>query len=100
MAIRSQDDLNELSGGSPHWRTAKKGMKNLPCDEAFQATHDLSFAAPFFQPPRRIGLGLLVPTQTYHDDAMQRGIGLAVTSAIEAMTVGFARTGGQVADAT
>jgi hypothetical protein len=31
---------------------------------------------------------------------MQRGIGLAVAPAIEAMTVGLARTGGQGADAT
>ena len=57
-------------------------MEHLPCDEAFQTTHDLGFGAPFFQPPRRVGLGLLVPTQAYHDDAMQGGIGLAVTSAI------------------
>ena len=57
-------------------------MEHLPCGEAFQTTHDLGFGAPFFQPPRRVGLGLLVPTQAYHDDAMQGGIGLAVTSAI------------------
>jgi hypothetical protein len=30
-----------------------------------------------------------------HDDAMKRGIGLAVAPAIEAMRVGLARTGGK-----
>ena len=75
-------DLNGSSACSSHRGAAKKSMEHLPCDEVFQTTHDLGFDAPFFQPPRRIGLGLLVQTQAYHDDAMQRGIGLAVTSVI------------------
>ena len=76
-----------------------KGVEHLPSDEAFETTHDLGFAAPFFQSPRRVGLGLLVPSQPYDDDAVERCIGLAVAYAIEAMTVGLARTGGQGADA-
>jgi hypothetical protein len=55
--------------------------------EAFETTHDLGFAAPFFQSPRRVGLGLLVPSQAYDDDAVERSIGLAVASAIEALIV-------------
>jgi hypothetical protein len=75
-------------------------MEHLPCNESFETTHDLGFAAPFSQPPRRIGLGLLVPKQAYDNDAVERCIGLAVASAIEAMTIGLTRTGGQGADAT
>jgi hypothetical protein len=58
-------------------------MEHLPCNESLEKTHDLGFAAPFFQLPRRIGLGLLVPTQAYDNDAIERCIGLAVASAIE-----------------
>jgi hypothetical protein len=60
----------------------------------FETTHDLGFAAPLFQPPRCIGLGLLVPSQAYDNDAVERCIGLAVAPAIEAMTRGLPRTGG------
>ena len=92
--------MNGSSGSGSHRGAAKKGVKHLPCDEAFETTHDLGLATPFFQSPRRVGLGLLVPTQSYDNDTVERCIGLAVASAIEAMTVGLARTGGQGADAT
>lgn len=82
----SLGDLIGSSGGGPYRGAAKKCMEYLPCNESFETTHDLGFASPFFQPPRRIGLSLLVPTQAYDNDAVELCIGLAVASAIEAMT--------------
>lgn len=75
-------------------------MRNLPCAEALDTTHDLGIATHLFQPPRRIGHALLMLSLLYEDDGMKRGIGLAVAPAIEAMTVGLDRTSGQGVDAT
>ena len=75
-------------------------MEHLLGNESFETTHDLGFAVPFFQPPSCIGLGLLVPTLAYDNDAVERSISLAVASAIEAMTIGLTRTSGQGADGT
>ncbi len=50
-------------------------MQLLPCNESFETT------------------------QAYDNDAVERCIGLAVASAIETMTIGLTRTGGQGADA-
>ena len=60
-----------------------------------ETTHNLDFTAPFFQPSRRIGLDLLMPTQAYQGYAVECCIDLAVASAIEAMTIGLARTAWQ-----
>ena len=74
-------------------------MEDLPRNEPFQASHHLSLAAAFPHAPGRIGLGLLVPAQPYDSDAVEGAIGLAVAATIEAVPDGFARTGGQGADA-
>ena len=75
-------------------------MKDLPGNEAFEAAQDVGFREPFTNPSGRVGLGLFVPAQPDHGDAVQGGIGLAVTATVQAVPVGLARAGRQGADCT
>lgn len=78
----------------------RQGLEHLPCNEPFQAAHDLSLAAAFPYAPSCPDLCLLVPAQPHDGDAVERGIGLAVATTIEAVPDGLARTGRQGAEAT
>jgi hypothetical protein len=75
-------------------------VEHFPCDEALETANDLGFAAAFSQSPGCIGLGLFVPAQAYESNTVESGIGLSVAPAIEAMSVGLARTGRKWADTT
>ena len=73
-AVVALTDLNGSSGRDSHRGAATKDVDHLLCDEPFETTHNLGFTAPFLQSPLHRDLSLLVPTQPYDDDAVERAL--------------------------
>src|SRR6266536_909552 len=65
--------------------------EHLPGDVAFEAADDLLFGLALLEPPCHVVLGGLMPAQPDQDDPVQRGVGLAVAAAVEAVAGGLAR---------
>ncbi len=68
-------------------------MEHLPGDEPLEAAQDVLAAEPFCLAAFRVGLGLLMPPQSHHRDAMQGGIGLAIAAAVQAVMPSVAGAG-------
>ena len=60
-------------------------------DGSFEASHDVFFGEAFGGASGDVGAGWFVAFHADDDDAVQRGVGLPVAAAVEAMPVGFAR---------
>ena len=58
-------------------------MEHLPGDEPLEASQDVLVAQPFRLATFGVGLGLLMPAQPHHRDAMQGGIGLAIAAPVQ-----------------
>ena len=46
-------------------------MEDFPCNEAFEAAENLGFRESFSSPPSRVTLGLLVPAEAHHSNAVK-----------------------------
>lgn len=75
-------------------------MVELSCDESFQASDDVPFGEAFGGSSLHVGDGGWVPSHADDDHAVEGGVGLAVSTAVEAVTAaGFAGTCGYRAGA-
>ena len=77
----------------PNGWSAHEDSEHLAGNEPFEATQDLRFREPLLRSVGGISLGLLIPSQPHHGDAVQSRIGLAVPSVpspVQAMAVGLA----------
>jgi len=68
-------------------------MEHLPGDEPLEAAQDVLVAQPFRLASFGVGLGLLMPAQPHHRDAMQSGIGLTIASPVEPVMPSVAGAG-------
>src|SRR6266511_2995978 len=57
--------------------------EHLPCDVALEAADDLLLGLALLETPRHVVLGCWVVAQPHQHDAIQRGVGLAVTAPVE-----------------
>src|SRR6266568_2299874 len=64
--------------------------EHLPGDVALQTADDLLLGLALLETPRHVVLGLLVVAQPHQHDPVQRGVGLAVTAAVEPVAGGLA----------
>ena len=62
-------------------------------DVAFEAAHDFGFGFAFGDASGDVGTGGLVVFHADDDDAVQCGVGLAVSAAVESVALGFAAGG-------
>ena len=67
-----------------------KMFEGLAGDVAFQAAHDLSVREPFGSATLDVVAGSRVATHAGQHDAVERGVGLAVTATVQAIPGGFA----------
>ncbi len=67
-------------------------MEHLPGYESLEAAQDVLVAEIFCLAAFRVGLGLLMPAQSHHRDAMQGGIGLAVAASVQPVMASVAVT--------
>ena len=82
--------LERSSHFRPHSRAAHEDSEHLAGDEPFETAQDLPFREPLLRATGGVGLGLLIPSQSHHGDAVQGGIGLPVAATVQAMAIGFA----------
>jgi hypothetical protein len=68
-------------------------LVDLAGDEPLHATDDLGLGLAFGGSSGDVGDGGLVEAHPDDDDAVQRGVGLAVAAAVEAVADGLARGG-------
>jgi hypothetical protein len=66
---------------APGW-LAHQQMEHLPGDEPLEAAQNVLVAEPFCLAAFGRGLGLLMPAQPHHSNAMQGGIGLPVAAPV------------------
>ena len=75
-------------------------MEHLTGNEPFEAAQDVLAAEPFCLAAFGVDLGLLMPAQPHHRDAMQAGIGLTVAAPVQPMMSLVAGAGLQRAGTT
>src|SRR5919204_2760574 len=68
--------------------------EDLAGDIAFETPHDLRLGLALSESPPHVGLGGRMPAKPHDDDAVERGISLAITASIETMALSLARGGG------
>ena len=66
---------------------------DLPCDVTLEATDDLCLRFALPEAPRHVVAGGLVPAQPDNHDTVQGGVGLAVPTAVEPVSLLFAAAG-------
>src|SRR4051812_20853708 len=70
-----------------------KVVVDLAGDEALEAAEGLSLSESFVHPTFDVGAGSRVAGHAGDDDAPERGVGLAVATPVEAMSLLFAAAG-------
>ena len=65
--------------------------EDLAGDVALEAPHDLRLGLALSESARHVGLGRRVPAKPNDDDAVERGIGLAIAAPVETMALRLAR---------
>ena len=71
-------------------RRATEGREHFAGNVAFEAANDLALAHSLSGAPAHVCEGAAFIAKPYQDDAIESRIGLAVTTAVEAVTVGLA----------
>ena len=62
---------------------------DFACDVAFEAAHDFGFGLAFGDASGDVGAGGFVVFHADDDDAVQCGVGAAVSAPVEAVSAGF-----------
>ena len=65
--------------------------EDFPGDVALETADDFVLGLALGQPTGQVVLGGLVVAQPYQHDPVERGVGLAVTTGVEAVPDGLAR---------
>ncbi len=64
---------------------------DLARDVALETANDLSLGLALFHPSLHVLPGCLVPAETNHHDAVERGVRVSIASPVEAVALDLAR---------